>query len=68
MLTWSIREPRGIASNGAASGMFYCEGECLSDDDKPVDGIYNGSKLMEMNTGKFYMFDAVSEAWLEWGA
>ena len=45
-------------------GPDYVEGECLSTDKKPVD-VYNGSKLIEMDTGKIYIFDAENMQWKE---
>lgn len=40
------------------------EGECLSTDTKPT--IYaNGSIVIEMDTGKVYMFDEANESWIE---
>lgn len=41
----------------------YIEGSCKSTDTKPVDGIYNGSKLVEMNTGNVMIFDGDSHTW-----
>ena len=38
---------------------------CLSSDTKPTDGITNGSMCLEMDTGKFYAFDAAGEVWIE---
>lgn len=38
---------------------------CLSTDEKPTDGITNGSMCLEMDTGKFYAFDAIGEEWIE---
>lgn len=37
----------------------------LSTDEKPIDGIPNGSTFQEMNTGKMFMFDAESKTWHE---
>ena len=48
--------------------VYYSEGECLSTDTKPTEGIGNGSKLLEMDTGKLYMFDAENITWVEWEA
>lgn len=44
----------------------YVEGECLSSDTKPTENIYNGSKLMEMDTATLYMFDQGSAQWVPW--
>ena len=38
---------------------------CLSTDTKPTEGINNGSILLEMDTGKMYMFDKDNEQWRE---
>lgn len=48
--------------------LFYCEGHCLSTDEKPTAGIYNGSHLTEMDSSKLFHFDAENIQWLEWGA
>lgn len=40
----------------------YIEGACLSTDTKPT-GMANGSSLMEMDTGKVYMYDEEGEQW-----
>lgn len=39
----------------------------LSTDQKPTDGIGNGSIFIEMNTGKAYFFNGASSTWLEVG-
>ena len=39
----------------------------LSTDTKPTEGVRNGSKLIEMDTGKVYFFDAEGAQWLEFG-
>lgn len=40
------------------------EGECLSTDTKPTEGIANGSCLIEMDTGDRFMFDEAGSQWL----
>lgn len=46
----------------------YREGVCLSTDTKPTgEGIGNGSKLMEMDTSKLYLYDKDADEWKEWG-
>lgn len=40
--------------------------EGLSTDTKPTTGVVNGSRFMELDSGKIYMFDADSAAWLEY--
>ena len=45
---------------------IYKEGHCLSDDTKPTEGdLYNGSKLLEMDTGKTYYYDFDNATWLD---
>lgn len=41
------------------------DGWCLSTDEKPVEGVMNGSCLIEMDTGKVYFFDEAGKAWTE---
>ena len=43
----------------------YIEGACLSGDSKPTDGIANGSIIIEIDTGKIYMFNETGSAWAE---
>ena len=38
---------------------------CLSTDTKPTVGVANGSILLEMDTGTFYVFDEAGEEWIE---
>lgn len=45
--------------------IYYGEGVCLSTDDKPIGNVENGSKLIEMDTGKIYLYDAENERWRE---
>lgn len=59
MLTWKTYN--GYADNGTGKKP-YGEGSCLSTDTKPV-GMANGSTLMEMDTGKVYMYDEAGEQW-----
>ena len=42
------------------------EGHCLSTDEKPVDGIANGSCLYEIDTSKVFVFDEENAQWREW--
>ena len=49
------------------AGKHYVEGECLSTDNKPTgEPICNGSKLMEMDTGKLYLYDEENGEWRAW--
>lgn len=61
MITWHLMKWVSI-------DLYYREGECLSTDPKPTEGMYNGSKLAEMDTGKLYMYNAAGGAWIEWGS
>lgn len=44
-------------------GAVFNDVRCLSTDTKPLEGIKNGSTLIEMDTGKGYLFDADSFTW-----
>lgn len=46
--------------------LYTCDGVCLSTDTKPTTGIENGSRLIEMDTSKLYLFDIASHSWKEW--
>lgn len=41
------------------------EAACLSTDTKPTTGVANGSKCIEMDTGKKYMFNEEDSEWEE---
>lgn len=41
------------------------EAACLSTDTKPTTGVANGSKCIEMDTGKRYMFNEEDSEWEE---
>lgn len=47
------------------NSVYYREGECLSTDTKPTEGWANGSKLIEMDTSKLFLFDAQNRVWRE---
>lgn len=63
MITWRYRYPKEVVDGEIVSR--YSVGDCLSSDEKPTDGIYNGSKLYEMDTKKTWKFDMNGEAWLD---
>ena len=46
-------------------GVWVHDVRCLSTDTKPTENIHNGSTLLEMDTGKMYMFDKDNEQWRE---
>lgn len=54
--------------NSIPAGEQYIEGVCLSTDSKPTEGIANGSRLIEMDTGTIYYYDKDGEQWLAFGA
>ena len=37
----------------------------LSTDNKPIEGVGNGSTLIEMDTGNVFLFDAFTKTWRE---
>ena len=45
------------------NGEVYNDVRCLSTDEKPIEGIRNGSTLIEIDTGEKYMFDANEMEW-----
>ena len=47
---------------------IYREGSCLSSDTKPTNDttMMNGSKLMEMDTSKLFLYDEKNKTWREW--
>lgn len=51
--------------NGVACDSVICWGD--STDDKPTEGIGNGSTFIEMDTSKLYFFSAGAGVWREWG-
>ena len=44
--------------------VFYIEGSCSSTDTKPTEGICDGSKVEESDTGDVYFFNEDSETWI----
>lgn len=63
MFTFGKNFIAGEDANG--SPLYFGSGFCLSSDEKPTDGIANGSKVREMDTGKDYRFDLSSAEWIE---
>lgn len=63
MLT--IEHKRTLDADDVFDGRYYIEGTCLSTDEKPTD-CKNGSKLIEMDTSKRYVFDEENSEWLEY--
>ncbi len=48
-----------------SQGKVLVEAACLSTDTKPTTGVANGSKCIEMDTGKKYMFNEEDSEWEE---
>ena len=46
-------------------GKKVIEGTILSTDTKPTE-FGNGSKLLEMDTSKLYIYDEQNKTWREW--
>lgn len=40
---------------------------CLSSDEKPTEGVANGSSLLVMDTSQLFFFDEENGRWLEFG-
>ncbi len=60
MITFDKATNQGVSKR-------YVEGKCLSADTKPTSNIANGSILIEMDTGKIFMFDEANSQWKEFG-
>lgn len=52
-----------MVSKQRQNRVFYC----LSTDTKPTGWCGNGDVLIEMDTGKVYLYDAEGAEWLEVG-
>ena len=55
-----------VVEQGVAK--YLAEIFCNSADTKPTDGLVNGSKLTEVDTGKTYLFDEANMEWVEYSA
>lgn len=51
-----------------SAGRYLCDIRCMSTDEKPTEGIANGSDLIEMDTSKVFFFDEDGKTWEEWGS
>ena len=58
---------RGYGKDDNGTDMFYVELAGKSTESKPTTGIVSGSKFVEVDTGKQYVFDGISDtpAWTE---
>ena len=50
---------KGKQINGWASEVY-----CLSTDTKPTENVLNGASCIEIDTGKFYLFNGDSKTWV----
>lgn len=59
-------EPRSRYRTNSAGRVAVDKADisCLSTDEKPIEGIANGSWLYEMDTCAFYCFDEENKRWL----
>ena len=62
MISYQVQE---YFSKTGDAQVFYVEGTCLAADTKPTN-VANGSKMLEMDTGKIYLFDAQNSVWRAW--
>lgn len=58
---------RGYGKDDNGTDMFYVELAGKSTESKPTTGIVSGSKFVEVNTGKTFVFDGISDpaSWTE---
>ena len=54
-----------LKAHYAGNEKSYIEAAGLSTDTKPTEGIANGSCLIEMDTGKVFMFNETASEWVE---
>ena len=63
---WPYGTERGIfmsVAYGTKSGDTYWQLRGLSSDEKPTEGVPNGSTFEEIDTGNEFMFDADGKIW-----
>lgn len=60
-------EYRGYGKDNSGNDLFYVVLAGTSSESKPTTGIVSGSRFVEVNTGKTYVFDGISDtpAWTE---
>lgn len=62
MITFGSTE---LVRTGDGGNVYLKQGTCLSTDEKPTGNVENGSRLIEMDTGKIYFYDAENGIWRE---
>ena len=53
--------------DASGNAQYYAELVGVSGEDKPTTGLVSGSRFLEVDTGKTYVFDGISDtaAWNE---
>jgi hypothetical protein len=59
---------RALVENKFSDNKKYVELYGTSSDSKPTTGIVMGSVFVEVDTGKVFLFNEDSSAWVEMGA
>lgn len=59
---------RALVENKFSDNKKYVELYGTSSDSKPTTGIVMGSVFVEVNTGKVFLFNEDTSAWVEMGA
>lgn len=59
---------RALVENKFSDNKKYVELYGTSSESKPTTGIVTGSVFVEVNTGKVFLFNEDSSAWVEMGA
>ena len=68
MIRYTVRNIVGVNKQNPNTTKYiqYVEGFCNSTDTKPVNGIANGSNLIESDTGDWYFFNEKTQTWSKW--
>lgn len=69
MITWRERKATGRYLSKGGKQISIDDGQisCDSTDEKPVEGVANGTVLIENDTGKIYLFSESLAQWFELG-
>ena len=54
-----------VSSHSSGKITNRAEFYCLATDPRPTDGVQNADILIEMDTGKVFIFDADNKLWRE---
>ena len=55
-------EYRAYGKDGDGKDLFYAVLAGKSTESKPTNGLVSGSRFIEVNTGKTYVFDGISDS------